>query len=79
LVRRCRPASPIRLSGRTSVGDASGFIVLHVLAALHHQFILNDGLLRRMVFKRGLRTAHETGPVPAPLTVRLLLLLLGPA
>ena len=30
----------------------AGFIVLHVLAALFHQFVLKDGLLRRMLFGR---------------------------
>ena len=29
-----------------------GFIVLHVLAALHHQLVQRDGLLRRMGFGR---------------------------
>ncbi len=27
-------------------------IVIHVLAALHHQFILKDNILRRIIFKR---------------------------
>jgi cytochrome b561 len=30
----------------------AGFIVLHVLAALYHQFVRRDGLLRRMFFGR---------------------------
>ena len=30
----------------------AGFIVLHVLASLFHQFVLKDGLLRRMLFGR---------------------------
>jgi len=29
-----------------------GFIVLHALAALYHQFVLDDGLFRRMLFGR---------------------------
>jgi cytochrome b561 len=29
-----------------------GFIVLHVLAALYHQFVRQDGLLRRTLFGR---------------------------
>lgn len=29
-----------------------GFIVLHVLAALFHHFVIKDGLLRRMMFGR---------------------------
>jgi cytochrome b561 len=29
-----------------------GFIILHVGAALHHQFVRRDGLLRRMGFGR---------------------------
>jgi cytochrome b561 len=28
----------------------AGFIVLHVLAALYHQFVMKDGLFRRMFF-----------------------------
>lgn len=28
----------------------AGFVILHVLAALFHQFVLKDGLLRRMLF-----------------------------
>ena len=30
----------------------AGFIVLHVLAALYHQFVMKDGLFRRMFFGR---------------------------
>jgi len=34
---------------------------LHVLAALFHQFVLKDGLLRRMLFGR----RGPTSPAPA--------------
>ena len=30
----------------------TGFIVLHVLAPLYHQFVMKDGLFRRMFFGR---------------------------
>jgi cytochrome b561 len=30
----------------------AGFFVLHVLAALYHQFVMKDGLFRRMFFGR---------------------------
>ena len=30
----------------------AGFIVLHVLAALYHQFVMKDGLFRRIFFGR---------------------------
>ena len=30
----------------------AGFIVLHVLAAVYHQFVMKDGLFRRMFFGR---------------------------
>jgi cytochrome b561 len=30
----------------------AGFIILHVLAALYHQFVRKDGLFRRMFFGR---------------------------
>jgi cytochrome b561 len=30
----------------------AGFIMLHVLAAIYHQFVLKDGLFRRMLFRR---------------------------
>jgi len=30
----------------------AGFILLHILAALYHQFVRKDGLLRRMSFRR---------------------------
>jgi cytochrome b561 len=38
-----------------------GFITLHVLAALYHQFIRRDGLFRRMFFGR-----RVPRPVPRP-------------
>ena len=31
-------------------GALAGFVVLHVGAALHHQLVQRDGLLRRMGF-----------------------------
>jgi cytochrome b561 len=34
----------------------AGFVILHVVAALYHQFVRNDGLFRRMWFGR-----RETG------------------
>ena len=39
----------------------AGVMILHVLAALFHQFVLKDGLVRRMLFgQRG-----PTSSVPA--------------
>ena len=38
----------------------AGFIVLHVLAALYHQFVRRDGLFRRMWFGR--RAAKAVAP-----------------
>jgi cytochrome b561 len=39
-----------------------GFVGLHVLAALHHQFVRKDGLLRRMALGR--RTFQTQGDPP---------------
>jgi cytochrome b561 len=38
----------------------AGFVVLHVLAALYHQFVRRDGLFRRMWFGR--RAAKAVAP-----------------
>jgi cytochrome b561 len=38
----------------------SGLVVLHVLAALYHQFVRRDGLFRRMAFGR--RVSEASAP-----------------
>jgi cytochrome b561 len=43
---------PTFLAHGTLAALLVGFIILHVLAALFHQFVLKDGLLRRMLFGR---------------------------
>jgi cytochrome b561 len=43
---------PTFMAHGTLAALLAGFIVLHVLAALFHQFVLKDGLLRRMLFGR---------------------------
>ncbi len=37
-----------------------GFIILHVLAALYHQFVRKDALFRRMLLGR--RVSNSSGP-----------------
>jgi cytochrome b561 len=41
-----------------------GFITLHVLAALYHQFVRRDGLFRRMFFGR--RVPRPVSSLSAP-------------
>jgi cytochrome b len=43
---------PTFVAHATLAALLAGFIVLHVLAALFHQGVLKDGLLRRMLFGR---------------------------
>jgi DNA-binding transcriptional ArsR family regulator len=51
---------PTFVAHATLAALLAGFIVLHVLAALFHQGVLKDGLLRRMLFGR-------RGPISAAL------------
>ncbi len=49
---RALTQGPTFVAHGTLAALLAGFIVLHVLAALFHQFVLKDGLLRRMLFGR---------------------------
>ena len=49
---------PTRVAHGYLAAILAAFIVLHVLAALYHQFVLRDGLIRRMSLER--RTGAPT-------------------
>jgi cytochrome b561 len=53
-------AYPTLRAHGTLAAILAGFIVLHVLAALFHHFVLKDGLFRRMFFGR--RGPHPPDP-----------------
>ena len=40
-----------------------GLIALHVLDALYHQFVRKDGVLRRMLFGKGMIEAFASKPL----------------